>query len=88
MLPEGRDKNVLIAEIASLIESKLPTNILRQLKAYTRNAMLLNPKTMLRNVIGNAIMMPAYAVPTGCFPKSPACAPKGRSRAEAWARPL
>lgn len=62
MLPEGRDKNVLIAEIASLIESKLPTNILRQLKAYTRNAMLLNPKTMLRNVIGNAIMMPAYAV--------------------------
>jgi len=61
-LPDGRDKTVLIAEIASMLEAKLPTTALRMIKAWTRNCMLLNPKTMLRNVIGNAIMMPAYAV--------------------------
>lgn len=61
-LPEGRDKNILIAEISSMLEAKLPTNILRQIKGYTRNCMLLNPKTMIRNVVGNAIMMPEYIV--------------------------
>ena len=61
-LPEGRDKNILLAEISSTIEAKLPTNILRQLKGFTRISMLLNPKTMIRNVVGNAIMMPEYIV--------------------------
>jgi len=61
-LPEGRDKNIVLAQIASLIEAKLPTSALRMIKAYARNSMLLNPKTMLRNVIGNAIMSPMYIV--------------------------
>lgn len=61
-LPEGRDKNVLIASIASDIEAKLPTNSGKVIKALARNFMLLNSRTMIRNVAGNAIMMPAYVV--------------------------
>lgn len=61
-LPEGRDKNIALAEIAATIQAKLPTNFLRQVKGFARNAMLLNTKTMLRNVLGNTIMMPAYIV--------------------------
>lgn len=59
-LPDGRDKNILLAEIASTIEAKLPTSALKQTKAWARNSMLLNPKTMIRNVMGNTVMMPAY----------------------------
>lgn len=61
-LPEGRDKNVLIASIASDIEAKLPTNSGKVIKALARNFMLLNSRTMIRNVAGNAIIMPAYVV--------------------------
>lgn len=61
-LPDGRDKNVLIASIASDIEAKLPTNSGKVIKALARNFMLLNSRTMIRNVAGNAIMMPAYVV--------------------------
>ena len=61
-LPDGRVKNILIAKIASMLEEKLPKKVLRQIQAYTRVSMLLNPKTMLRNVLGNAIMMPMYVV--------------------------
>lgn len=61
-LPDGRDKNVLLAQIAQTVEAKLPTNILRQIKAFTRISMLLNSKTMMRNVIVHPIMMPVNAV--------------------------
>ena len=61
-LPNGRDKNILIAQIASMLEEKLPTSVLRMVKGYTRNCMLLNSKTMFRNVLGNAVMLPMYTV--------------------------
>lgn len=62
-LPDGRDKNVALAEIAALLESKIPTSTRKMIKAWTRNAMLLNPKTVLsRNAGSNLLMMPMYAV--------------------------
>lgn len=61
-LPEGRDKNILLAEIATLIQNKMPTNVGRMLKGLARESMLLNPKTLVRNVSGNVLMMPTYVV--------------------------
>ena len=60
LLPDGRDKNVILARISSMLEAKIPTNAGKIVKALARNFMLLNTKTMIRNVLGNAIMMPAY----------------------------
>ena len=61
-LPEGREKNVLIAQVNAIVQDKLPTNARRMLKAWARNSMLLNAKTMLRNILGNAMMTPQYFV--------------------------
>ena len=62
LLPDGRDKHVILARISSMLEAKIPTNAGKVIKALARNFMLLNTKTMIRNVLGNAIMMPAYIV--------------------------
>ena len=61
-LPEGRDKYVLLAEIAERIQNKIPPQPGQALKALARNSMLLNPKTMVRNVLGNVIIAPAHVV--------------------------
>ncbi len=61
-LPEGRDKTVLVAEIASMIQAKMPTKLRNQIKAYTRISMLLNSITMLRNALGNVVMFPEFIV--------------------------
>lgn len=59
-LPKGRDKNIRLAEIAERIRSKIPQEKGQAFKAWQRTAMLLNPKTQLRNIIGNATMAPAF----------------------------
>lgn len=61
-LPEGRDKNILIAEVASRIQEKIPPLPGQGIKAYARISMLFNPKTNLRNVLGNALIMPQHIV--------------------------
>ena len=61
-LPEGRDKYVLLGEIASRIQNKIPPQAGQGLKALARNSMLLNPKTMVRNVLGNVVIAPAHVV--------------------------
>ncbi|MBR5539825.1 MAG: hypothetical protein IKU56_00400, partial [Clostridia bacterium] len=59
-LPDGRDKNILLAEIAARIQDKIPPEKGQAYKAWQRTAMLLNPKTQIRNVLGNATMVPAF----------------------------
>ena len=59
-LPEGRDKYILLAEIAERIQNKIPPQPGQGLKALARNSMLLNPKTMVRNVLGNVVIAPAH----------------------------
>lgn len=57
-LPEGRDKRIKLAEIASLVQKKTPHKPGDAYKALQRISMLLNPKTNDRNIVGNAIMTP------------------------------
>lgn len=59
LLPEGRDKNILLAEISSLVAKKIPPSKLAQIKGLARNSMLFNPKTQIRNIAGNTFIMPA-----------------------------
>ncbi len=61
-LPEGRDKYVLLGEISERIQSKIPPQPGQSLKALARNSMLLNPKTMVRNVLGNVVIAPYHIV--------------------------
>lgn len=57
-LPEGRDKRIKLAEIATLVQKKIPHKPGDAYKALQRICMLLNPKTNVRNIVGNAIMTP------------------------------
>ena len=61
-LPEGRDKYVLLGEIASRIQNKIPPEPGQSIKALARNSMLLNPKTMVRNILGNVVIVPSHIV--------------------------
>lgn len=44
------------------INTQLPASNMEKLDAWRRMAMLLNPKTHIRNVLGNALMMPARGI--------------------------
>lgn len=59
-LPEGRDKAIKLAEIATLLQDKLPAQKGQRLKTLQRISMLLNAKTNIRNVAGNAVMVPVF----------------------------
>ena len=61
-LPEGRDKYILLAEIAERIQSKIPPKPGEGLKAFARTSMLLNPKTIGRNILGNAVIVPNHII--------------------------
>lgn len=59
-LPEGRDRNIRLAEISDRLQRKLPSERGQAFKAWQRTAMLLNPKTQLRNVLSNLTMSGAF----------------------------
>lgn len=61
-LPDGRDKYVRLGEIAARIQSKIPQQKGQSFKAWQRTAMLLNPKTQIRNITGNLFAMPQFIV--------------------------
>ena len=61
-LPEGRDKTILLAEISARVQNKIPTSSGKSLRALQRISMLLNPKTNIRNVAGNIVMVPQHIV--------------------------
>lgn len=52
-LPEGRTRDIALAEIAQRIQDKIPPLRGQSWKAYQRICMLLNAKTNIRNVAGN-----------------------------------
>lgn len=57
-MEDGYDKRVKLAEIQKLMTDKLPAEKGRKIKSWMRISMLFNPKTQVRNVAGNAIIMP------------------------------
>lgn len=61
-LPEGREKTVKYAEIKKIIDNKVPPKQGDRIKALGRIAMLFNLKTQVRNVLGNALIMPNAAI--------------------------
>lgn len=52
------DKKVEVAKIVKMLSDKLPPEKGSRIKAWMRISMLGNPKTQVRNVVGNAIIQP------------------------------
>jgi hypothetical protein len=52
-LAEGRDKDIEIAKTLDLIASQVPIPFLRKVASIQTMAQLLNPKTAIRNTVGN-----------------------------------
>lgn len=61
-MQEGYEKDVKLAEIQKLMTDKLPPEKGAGIKAWMRISMLFNPKTQVRNVLGNAVIAPVNAV--------------------------
>lgn len=61
-MENGRDKEILLAEIQKRMMEKLPPEKGSGIKAYMRISMLFNPKTQIRNILGNAVIAPVNMV--------------------------
>lgn len=57
-MEDGYDKKVKLAEIQKVISDKIPPTVGQSVKAWMRISMLFNPKTQIRNVLGNAVIAP------------------------------
>ena len=57
-MEDGYNKRVKLAEIQKIMTDKLPPEKGAGIKAWMRISMLFNPKTQVRNVMGNAIIAP------------------------------
>jgi hypothetical protein len=57
-----REKQIELAKIEKRVNAKLPPERGQTIKAIRRMAMLFNPKTQVRNVVGNALIMPVNDV--------------------------
>lgn len=55
-MPEGREKDIEIAKAIMRIANNIPTAFSDKIKGLQRISMLLNPKTMIRNIGGNIVM--------------------------------
>lgn len=57
-MEDGYNKKVKLAEIQKIITDKIPATTGQSIKAWMRISMLFNPKTQVRNVMGNAVITP------------------------------
>lgn len=57
-MEDGYNKRVKLAEIQKIMIDKLPPQKGSGIKSWMRISMLFNPKTQVRNVAGNALIMP------------------------------
>lgn len=53
-----REKDILLAEIQSMISEKLPSTTGEKMRTLARISMLFNAKTQIRNILGNVVVMP------------------------------
>ena len=56
----SRAKAILLAEITALLQDKIPSEFGDKLRTLQRTSLLLNVKTNLRNILGNANMVLTY----------------------------
>lgn len=61
-MEDGYEKKAKIAEIQKVISDKIPATASQSVKAWMRISMLFNAKTQVRNVSGNAVIVPVNAV--------------------------
>jgi len=52
-MADGRDKDIAIAQTLDLIAAQVPVPFLRKVASIQTMAQLLNPKTAIRNIVGN-----------------------------------
>ena len=57
-MEDGYQRKVKLAEIQKVITDKIPATTGQSIKAWMRISMLFNPKTQVRNVMGNAVITP------------------------------
>lgn len=57
-MQDDYNKKVKLAEIQKILTDKLPPDRGAGIKAWMRISMLFNPKTQVRNVMGNAVIAP------------------------------
>lgn len=60
-MEDGRAKTVKLAEIQKLVSDKIPPTAGQSIKAWMRISMLFNFKTQVRNIVGNAVIVPVNA---------------------------
>lgn len=61
-MEEGRARDIEVAKINKMLTDKLPHTKGQSLKAWMRLSMLFNPKTQVRNIVGNALITPVNAL--------------------------
>ena len=61
-MEDGYSKKVKLAEIQKMMTDKLPPDKNSRIKSWMRISMLFNPKTQVRNVVGNALIMPVNSI--------------------------
>lgn len=61
-MEDGRAKDVKLGEIQKMLTDKLPPEKGSNIKAWMRISMLFNPKTQVRNVMGNTVITPVNMV--------------------------
>lgn len=57
-MEDGYEKKVKIAEIQKIVSDKIPPTLGQSVKSWMRISMLFNPKTQVRNITGNAVILP------------------------------
>lgn len=57
-MEDGYNKKVKLAEIQKIITDKIPPTAGQSIKSWMRISMLFNPKTQVRNIAGNATILP------------------------------
>lgn len=60
-MEDGYEKKVELAKIQKLMTDKIPPDATKSIKGWMRLSMLFNPKTQVRNVMGNALITPINA---------------------------
>ncbi len=61
LMPDGsRQKAIILGEICARLQDKIPTESGQSIRALQRISMLLNVKTNVRNILGNASMAGVY----------------------------
>lgn len=58
-MPDGREKDIEVAKVMKVLRDKIPSTLSEKIGTFQTISMLANPKTMVRNALGNALFATA-----------------------------